>query len=48
MESCAAGFSGYNLYEADNLLRMNAEGHPMAVGNIDQAVRKAAASLGKG
>lgn len=45
MESCAMGFAGYNLYEADNLLRMNNEGFPMAIGNIDKAARNAAAKL---
>jgi hypothetical protein len=45
MESCAMGFAGYNLYEADNLLRMNNEGFPMAIGNIDKAARNAAARL---
>ncbi len=44
-EACAAGFAGYSLYEADSLLRMNAEGVPMSVGNTAQAVRKAADSL---
>jgi hypothetical protein len=46
-EACRAGFSGYNFYEADNLLRMNAEGIPMSIGNTESAVRNAARSLAR-
>ncbi|MBI4028649.1 MAG: hypothetical protein HY360_26965 [Verrucomicrobia bacterium] len=44
-EACAAGFSGFSLYESDSLLRMNSQGIPMSVGNTEQAVRHAANCL---
>ncbi len=44
-EACAAGFAGFSLYEANDLLRMNREGQPMPVGLVDEAVRKARAAL---
>lgn len=45
MEACAAGFAGFSLYESDSLLRMNAEGVPMSVGCVEQAVRNARQAL---
>ena len=44
-EACAAGLSGFRLYESSDLLRMNAEGIPMPVGLIHEAVRKARCAL---
>lgn len=40
-EACSAGLSGFSLYEACDLLRMNREGVPMPVGNVDAALRSA-------
>jgi len=44
-EACAAGFAGFSLYEANDLLRMNAEGIPTPIGLVDEAVRKARHAL---
>jgi hypothetical protein len=44
-EACAAGFAGFSLYEANDLLRMNAQGVPMPIGCVDEAVRQARAAL---
>jgi len=44
-EACAAGFSGFCLYETDNLLRMNREGYPMPLGLVDEAIRNARGAL---
>jgi hypothetical protein len=45
LEACALGFGGYNLYEADQLLRLNDEHVPLGVGNTEAAVRRAAGAL---
>jgi hypothetical protein len=45
LEARAAGFAGYNLYETDCLMRMNAAGMPMPVGLVDKAVRRMRAAL---
>jgi hypothetical protein len=44
-DACAAGFAGLSLYEANDLLRMNAEGVPTPIGLVDEAVRQARAAL---
>ena len=46
-EACAAGFSGYNLYESDCLLRLNSEGHPMSVGLTAHALQLAKETLSR-
>ncbi|MBI4024292.1 MAG: hypothetical protein HY360_04880 [Verrucomicrobia bacterium] len=45
MEACAAGCSGFSLYQTSNILRMNPEGYPMPVGLVDEALRKARCAL---
>lgn len=45
VEARDAGFSGYSFYETDSLLRMNAEGYPMPVGLVDEAVKAARVAL---